>query len=315
MVNRAMFTELYAPGLRKVVFEEYTYLPMEYEKFCTVQNLDGEWVEDYRMAGFGAVPEKAEGTSIVYDDPVPGGKVRFEVTPFGKGFRITYEAQRDERYGQMKKMAKAMGRGFKNKAEIVGASLLNNAFTAYVAGVSKIGYGGFDGTGFVASGLTGIALCGTHTLLRAGTTLTNRATTDFGLAALQDALLHFEKITDESGIPTPYRPRTIVVGPDFGPAAREILGSQFKPYTGDNEINVIREYDLQLMVSHFLTDTNAWYVLADKSEHDLQFFWRDKFSTETADDFDTGDGKMSGYQRCGSSYGDWRGVWGSPGTT
>lgn len=296
--NRALFYDLYEPNIRKVIFESYTYMPTEYDKLLNVQSAEFTYVEDYRMGGFGAVASKPEGTAIVYDDPVPGGRVRYTWSPFGKGFRITYEAQRDERYGQMKKMGTSLGRAFRNATEIQAAAIFNNAFT-----------------GTPASGFDGKTLCATdHPLLRGGTARNRPSSAvDLSVTALQDALVDFEKTLDESSVPVMIRPKTLVVTPEQAPMAREILGSQFKPYTSDNEINVIQQYGLNLFVSHYLTSNDDWFILADKSDHDLQFFWRDKFSVESDSDFDTGDAKMKGYMRLGTGWGDWRGVWGSPG--
>jgi hypothetical protein len=81
-----------------------------------------------------------------------------------------------------------------------------------------------------------------------------------------------------------------------------------------DEINVLAQAGLGIIVSHYFgADTDKWFVMTEKSEHDLWWFWREKFTTESSDDFDTGDGKMKGYRRSGIGYGDWRGVWGSPG--
>ena len=299
--NSALFTPLYAPGLRKIIFDGYTEMPTEYDKFLNVSSVDKrQYLDDYKMGGFGTVPTKPEGTSIVYDDPIPGTTVRYTWTPYGKGFRVTHEAMVDELYGPMRRMAKALGRSFRNQVEVIGASVLNNAFnTAYV---------GFD---------AGKALCSTtHALLRGGTARNHPTTAiDFGVTALQDALIDFEKMLDESSMPISYRAKYLVIPPETWPQAREVLGSQFKPYTSDNEINTLSAEGLTIVVSHYLTDAAAdcWFLLADKSDHDLQLFHREKFTTDASDDFDTGDGKMKGYMRLGVGYGDWRGVWGSPG--
>jgi hypothetical protein len=296
--NSALFTPLYAPGLRKIVFDGYAEMPTEYDKFLNVSSVDKrQYLDDYKMGGFGTVPTKAEGTSIVYDDPVPGSTVRYSWTPYGKGFRVTHEAMVDELYGPMRRMAKAMGRSFRNQVEVIGAGLLNNAFS--------VANGGFDGKALCASD---------HPLLRGGTAR-NRPTAfvDFGVTALQDALIDFERMVDDSGFPISYRAKYLVIPPETWTQAREVLGSQFKPYTSDNEINTLANEGLTLVVSHYMTDTDAWFLLADKSDHDLQFFHREKFTTDAADDFDTGDGKMKGYMRNGVGYGDWRGVWGSQG--
>lgn len=302
MINSAVFTPLYAPGLRKVIFESYTYMPTEYDKFLNVGSSRRQYEEDYRMGGFGDVPQKPEGTSIIYDDPVPDTTLRWVWTPFGKGFRATHEAMADELYGQLRKMATAMGKAFRTQTEIEGASVLNNAFTAPAAGANNSGY-------------DGLSLCNTaHPLLRGGTAR-NRPTADvdLGVTALQDALVDFERFVDESGVPVVYIPRMLIVAPESMPLGRELLGSQFKPFTADNEINVIQSAGLRLMVSHYMTDTDAWFLSADKSDHDLWFIWREKFMTAAADDFDTGDGKMKGYMRLGTGFGDWRGFWGTQG--
>jgi len=295
--NSALFTPLYAPGLRKIVFDGYTELPAEYDKIFNVSSVDKrQYLDDYKMAGLGNVPVKAEGTAIVYDDPVPGTTKRYSWTPYGKGFRATHEAMVDELYGPLRRMAKSMGRSFRNQVELTAAAVLNNAFTTN---------GGFDS----------LPLCSTaHTLLRGGTAR-NRPTAavDFGVTALQDALIDFERMLDDASMPIAYRAKTLVIPPETWPQAREVLGSQFKPYTADNEINVLASEGLTILVSHYMTDTDAWFLLADKSDHDLQFFWREKFVTDSADDFDTGDGKMKGYMRIAADFGDWRGVWGSPG--
>jgi len=293
----ALFTPLYALGLRKIVFDGYTELPKEYDKWMNVSRTGNrQFLEDYKMAGFGTVPVKPEGTGIIYDDPVPGSTIRYTWTPRGKGFRVTHEAMADELYGPMRRMAKALGRSFRNQEEVDAAVILNEAFTVT---------GGFD-TKF---------LCATdHPLLRGGTAR-NRpsAFVDFGVTALQDALIDFQRTVDDASMPVSFKAKYLIVPPETWPQAREVLGSQFKPYTSDNEINILASEGLTILVNHYMTDTDAWFLVADKSDHDVQFFIREPFTTAASDDFDTGDGKMKGYSRTGRGWGDWRGVWGSQG--
>ena len=297
------FEELYVPGLRKVIFESYTYLPVQYERFLNVATSQRQFEEDYKMGGFGNVPSKPEGTNIIYDDPVPGSKVRFSWTPYGKGFRVTHEAMMDDLYGPMKKMAASLGKAFRNQTEILGAAILNNAFTDPAAGADNSGY-------------DDLALCHTaHTLLRGGT-WRNRPTTDVDLSvtAMQDASVDFELYVDESGVPIVIPARKLIIAPANIPLAREILGSPNKPFTADNEINILAG-SLELVVSHYMTDTNAWFVFADKADTDVWFMWREKFTTDASDDFDSGDGKIKGYMRGAAGFGDARGTWGTSGSS
>ena len=312
MITSAVFTPLYAPGLRKVIFESYTYMPTEYDKFLNVGSSRRQYEEDYRMGGFGAVPQKPEGSSIIYDHPVPDVGLRWTWTPYGKGYRATHEAMADELYGQLRKMSTAMGRAFRAQTEIEGASVLNTAFTAPATTANNSGYETAAQTSLCASAAVGAN--GPHALLRGGTARNApTALVDLGVTALQDALVDFERFVDESGVPIVYVPKQLIVSPESGPLARELLGSQFKPFTADNEINVLQSAGLKLMISHYMTDTDAWFIQADKSDHDCWFIWREKFMTAASDDFDTGDGKMKGYMRLGVGFGDWRGIWGCPG--
>jgi hypothetical protein len=295
-VTSGTFSELYGRTLRKVFFENYTALETQYDKFCNVMGTDEQFLIDYDMGGFGSVPTKAEGTGIVYDDPVPGSTITYTWTPYGKGFRLTHEAQVDERYGQMRKMASSLGKAFRDKTESIAIDLLDGAFTA-----TRVGFDGKE-------------LCATnHVLLRGGTARNEPSTpVDLSVSALQDALVDWERFVDESGRPIRLTPKYLVIAPENLPLAQEILGSANKPFTSDNEKNILQGW-VTPIVSHYLSSTDDWFLLADKSQHDLQFFWREKLTTDTADDFDTGDGKMKAYMRCGVGFGDWRGVWGSPG--
>ena len=64
-------------------------------------------------------------------------------------------------------------------------------------------------------------------------------------------------------------------------------------------------------LSHYITDADAWFVLAD--EHDINYFDRRKVAFANTDDFDTGDAKFKLTRRNGSGFGDWRGIYGSSG--
>ena len=306
MVNSSTFTALYAPSLRKVTFEAYDALPTEYTSFIRATSTKKQYEEDYKLGGFGAVPEKPEGTNIIYDDPVPGSTVTYRWRPFGKGFRATHESMADELYGIMAKMASSLGKAFRNQTEIIGASILNYAFTAPAAiPLSTNGNYGFDA----------VSLCSTaHPLLRGGTSR-NRPTADvdISVSALQDAMVDFERMVDESGVPIVVIPRKLIYAPESDPIVQEILKSAQKPFTADNEVNILQG-QLKPVMSHYMTNTNAWFLEADDSDVDGYFFWREKFTTDAADDFDSGDGKMKGYMRGDVGYGDWRWIWGTSGT-
>ena len=70
-------------------------------------------------------------------------------------------------------------------------------------------------------------------------------------------------------------------------------------------------FDVQ--VWNYLTDTDAWFMLAEKSDHFLLLYDREPFWTDYEYDFDTKDYKISGMYAQSSGWADPRGVFGSPG--
>ena len=303
--NSGMFTALYAPGLRKLFFDKFNSLPTEYDKIANLVSSSRQYEEDRRVAGLGAMPEKTQGSSITYDDFIQGSTtVRYTHKTFAAGYRITMEAQQDELYGVFKKINEALAKGAHTTREVIFWNVFNNAFAA------------FTSSGTAGTGLDGLTLCSTAHTLVGGGTYANRPTvdTDLGIASLQAGITAFERGVDERGLRELHVPRFVVIPPEQKWLAREILNSSYKPFTADNEINAIVQDDLQYMVSHYLTDTDAWFLTAAPGDHDLNYFQRMPLGFKEGDDFDTGDAKFRAWMRCSAGFSDWRGVYGSPGS-
>lgn len=296
-MTRGAFSNLLAPGFRKIVFETYKERPTEGDKLVNMNTSKRAYEEDFPVAGFGTLLAKAEGGAVTYQDAMQGTIKRYVWTTYGLGFRITQEMMEDDLYGIMgRKMSKALGRSARNNFEIVAHSPYNNAFST--------SYAGF---------VSGESLCSTsHALLRGGTASNRPATdTDISLAALQAAVEHFHGLVDEAGLPIVYIPKKVVHSVSFHWTVSQILKSPSMPGTNQNDINQINREGLTAHLSHFLTDTDAWFVLADN--HDVNYFDRRKVTFSNMDDFETGDAKFKVTRRNGAGWGDWRGVYGSEG--
>jgi hypothetical protein len=290
---------LLAPGYRKIYFDELKELKAEWQAVFNMHSSERSYEDDYRMTSFSSFPEKAEGTSIQYLEPTPGGTKRYSWTPRGAGFRVTFEMYQDDLYkvsGQ--RMSKELARAAHYQMEVDNWGLLNDAFSGST-------YTGFDS----------LALCSTaHTRLDGGTNQANKPSTDLDLSitALQAAYVTINGWKSDVGRPVVFTPKIMVISPDQAFVAEEMLKSEYKPFTGDNEINSVKSVmKLSYMISHYLTDTDAWYILCDN--HDMNHFWRNKLMFQNGDDFDTGDAKYKGYYRDGRGFGRWYGVYGSSG--
>lgn len=294
--SRGGFSNLLAPGYRKIVFETYKERPLEGNVLVNMNTSKRAYEEDFPIAGFGALQGKPEGASVSYQDGIQGTVKRYTWSTFGLGFRVTVEMYEDDLYGVFGgRMSKALGRAARNNMEIVMHAPYNNAFnTAF--------------PGFVS----GESLCGDHVSLR-GATQRNRPTVDadFDMLALQAAVEHFHTLNDESGIPALFIPQKVVHSVNDHWLVNQVLKSTMLPGGNQNDINQLNREGLSPHLSHYLTDTDAWFVVCD--QHDVNYFDRRAATFSNSDDFDTGDALYKVTRRNGSGYGDWRGIYGSQG--
>lgn len=288
---RGQFGQLLAPGLNAIMFEWLKEHPEEYSQFLNVESSDSAYEEDQIVAGLGLARKKPEGEGISYDDPIQGASKRYIHDSYALGWQITREMLDDEKYSIMKKIPAELMKGSRQTWEQLGANVLNGAF----------------GTTTVADGL---ALCHTAHPLLGGGTYPNRLSpdSDISVTSLQDILIIFENTVNERGLRMRLEPVDLWIPPALQFVAGEVLQSQFRPYTGNNEINTVQGR-LNPAVLHFLTSNTSWFVTA--KDHFMKFKWRQKPTTDTIDDFETKGVKHSIYFRNSAGATHWQGVAGS----
>jgi len=294
-VSRGTIAPLLTPGLRKVYYESGKERPLEWPMVANSDMMDWNPQTDQQVIGMGTLPSKPEGSNFVLDAGDIGGTKAYLAEPFGAAIEFTWEAWRDELYGVLQEMVAEGGRMTRQRQEISFWSLLNNGFdTAF--------------TGFTA----GESLFGAH-VGADGVTRRNRPSVDIGMSTtyVTGAVLRFETMTDERDNPRLIAPVMAVGTPTNKIAMREVLGSSGKPYTADNEMNALIEEDLSWMVSHYLTNQTAIFLLAAKGVHDLNFLWRDEPIFDSFDDPWSKNAVFTMYQRYAFGFGSWRGADGS----
>lgn len=296
-MGRGAFSALLAPDLRKVYIETGKERPMEHPMIVNVDDMEYNPVKDQQISGLSTMPSKPEGSGFVPDQPIIGGTKSYQAEPFGLAVEVTWEMWRDDLYGIMKGLVAEMARASRNRQEVDAHHPFNNAFNTSVNGFTS-----------------GESLCGDHVGLD-GVTRRNRPSVDvtFSVTFIQNAILHFEGLTDERGMPRLLAPTTAIITPTYKFVAREILGSSNVPYKSDNEINALVEEDLSWMVNHYITSANYSFITAAKGVHDVWFLWRDHPIFDSFDDPWTKNAVFTSYQRHTKGFAAWRGVYGSTG--
>ena len=291
---RANFGDQLAPGFREIFFDKYNSYPNEYTGIVNVHSSKRQYEDDSSVSGFGLVPQKNESSGITYDDPIQGYDKRYAHVTYGLGFRVSREMWEDDLYGIMRKMPKALARSLRLTLETDVANLLNRAFDG--------NYTGGDG----------LELCSTAHPLTGGGTEQNELTTaaDLSETTFEQALIDIQATTDDRNLVLALRPKVMIVPPNLDFTAAKLLESTQTPGDGNNSINPAKGR-MPYKVNHYLTDTDAWFILCD--DHELNLFMRRSPDFEQGSDFDTEDAKYKATARWSTGFSDFRGVYGSPG--
>jgi hypothetical protein len=308
-LTRAQALLLLEPKLSNIWHDGYPKRDVQYTSFVNIRVTKKATVTDFKLTGFGNLRLKGEGENIIYDDPIFGDQKAYVPVRKALGYKVTQEMIDHELYGQVEKFESDLMDSAIYDQEVSGHLLLNN------------GFGTTDADGFSAAGFDALALFSTaHTRLDGGAVLRNRPSTDInlGVTGLQNALVDFRvQSLNDRGRPVKIRPKLLVVHPNDTFTARELLQSEYKPGTANNEINAIREDGLSFMVDDFVTDTNGWYLFGD--QHDCNFIWDTKPRGGMLADGDSGFDaeviKRKVVQGYIVGHGEWRGTWGTSGVS
>ena len=246
-----------------------------WSKLVTQKNSRRAYEESAYYAGLGLLSEKPEGQGIAYDDFIQGPTKRWVHKTYALGVSITEEMIEDSLYpdipSEMSDMTKELGRSARETVE----TLVHDAYN----GTSK------------TAGDGNAIFFDTHTKLGGGTwsnLLTPAA--DLSVSSLRQAVQNFETTTDDRSKQQVVKPKILLVAPANEWTARELLNSAYDPESANNAVNPLMSRNLQLVVDPYLTDTDAWFLLADKNP--ITTFMRRKVKFAKDGDFETGDAKF-----------------------
>lgn len=300
------FGKLLYPGLRKVFFETYDEIPEQFPKIFNVQTSSSATETDYGMGAFGDWEERtSEVSTVAYAKIKEGGEVTYKHKAFTKGFMIGRELYDDEKYGQMKKMAKALARAGRAKVEKDAITVLTN---------------GFEGDSGAFKGRDKKELFhSAHTLVDSVKTCSNIVEGALSRETLKEGLKLMRTQLDEAGNLIQMKATKLIIPPALEDEARRILHSVQIDGTNNNDTNeYLKSAGLEIVVMDYLGEeaggSDTMWFLQDGSRHELNFFWRVKPEFKNEEDFDTFVAKYRGYMRYSYGFSDWRGMVGSKGT-
>ena len=301
-ISRAQLLKELLPGLNALFGLEYQKYGEEHKEIYETETSERSFEEETKLAGFSAAPVKNEGSAIAYDNAQEAWTARYNHETIAMGFSITEEAMEDNLYDSLSaRYTKSLARAMAYTKQVKAAAILNGAF----AGGPTYG--------------DGQVLCSTAHPLVSGGTNSNRPATgaDLNETSLENAVIQIAAWTDERSLLIAAKPRKLIVPPSLQFVATRLLETSLRVGTNDNDINALKNNGSipeGYSINHFLTDTNAWFLLTDVP-NGLKHFVRTPMQTGSDGDFDSGNIRYKARERYSFGVSDPLGVFGSPGST
>jgi hypothetical protein len=302
-ISRAQLLKELLPGLNALFGLEYAKYGEEHAEIFETESSDRSFEEETKLSGFSAAPVKNEGAAIEYDNAQETWTARYNHETIAMGFSLTEEAIEDNLYDSLStRYTKALARAMAYTKQVKAASILNSAFSG-----SGVTYG------------DGKTLCATdHPLVSGGVNSNTPAVAaDLNETSLEAAVIQIAGWTDERGLLIAAKPRKLVIPPALMFVATRLLDTELRVGTADNDINAIKtngSIPEGYTVNHYLTDTNAWFLLTDVP-NGLKHFVRTPMQTSMDADFDTGNSRYKARERYSFGVSDPLGIFGSPGAS
>ncbi len=297
-INTGSFGRALWPGINAWYGKAYDEFATEYTEIFTKHSSKKSREEDVSISSFGLAIQTGEGAPVTMDTEQQGFTDVYQHAKFTLGFIITKEMYEDDLYDVVgERKAKGLAFAMRQTKEVVGANVLNRAFnTSYTYG---------DGVTLVNSA---------HKNIAGGTwSNTPSAAADISETALEQAIIDIQHFTDDRGKRIHVKAEKLIVPIELDFETAKILKTEFEVGTTSNTVNVVRgRFPMGYHVNHYLTDTDAWFIITNV-QNGMKYFERraDTFSMD--DDFDTDNAKYKATARYSFGASDKRCIYGSPG--
>jgi len=280
----------------RVIFHEWMERSVIGRSIFNVRSSSQYQEDTLTIGGVGIMSQKLEGQPIDYVTNNEGFRNTYTHLDYGSGMRVTRNMLRDDLYASMEKLAVELARSARATEETILANHFNNGFNS--------SYTGADG----------VELFSTAHVREDGSTYANELSSaaDLSQTSLEQALIDFSDFRDGGGKRVAIEPKCLLVPKELRFEADRLLRSTLQSEDNTNAINAVNGL-LDSQVWNYLTDTDGWFILADKADHELLLYDREEFWTDYEYDFDTKDYKITGLFAQSSGWSDPRGIFGSPG--
>ncbi len=300
-ISRAQLVKELEPGLNALFGLEYKRYDQEHKEIYAEESSDRAFEEEVMLSGFANADVKPEGQGISYDEAQETFTARYTMETIALAFAITEEAMEDNLYDRLSsRYTKALARSMANAKQVKAVVPLNNG----LPGVATFKTG--DGVSLINASHPTIAGTFSNTLSTAA---------DLNETSLEQSLIDIAAFTDERGLKIAARGMKMVLHSNQQFTAERLMKSPGRVGTADNDINAIKNMGMLpqgFVVNHYLSDTDAFYIITDVP-NGMKHFNRAPLKTSMEGDFDTGNVRYKARERYVFGCSDPRGIYASPG--
>ena len=300
-ISRAQLVKELEPGLNALFGLEYKRYDQEHKEIYAEESSDRAFEEEVMLSGFANADVKSEGQGVSYDEAQETFTARYTMETIALAFAITEEAMEDNLYDRLSsRYTKALARSMANAKQVKAVVPLNNG----LPGVATFLTG--DGVSLINASHPTISGTFSNTLSTAA---------DLNETSLEQSLIDIAAFTDERGLKIAARGMKMVLHSNQQFTAERLMKSPGRVGTADNDINAIKNMGMVpqgFVVNHYLSDTDAFYIITDVP-NGMKYFNRAPLKTSMEGDFDTGNVRYKARERYVFGCSDPRGIYASPG--
>lgn len=288
----ANWPDLLEVDMRAVYIDTYGVLPAMVPELFGIETSSKGYE---RSTSVGAVPDHTEFTGKMdLVERTPGYDKTVTFTEYAAQIQIQRKLAADDQHRVVDRFAKGLATSANRSREKLGANVFILAFT----------YEPTDGDG--------TELCASdHPSPVAGVAnQSNEGVLSFSANNIETTRLAMYDFRNDIGEFITVNPNTLIIPRDLEQTGWEIINSKGKVDTANNNANFLQgKYNLSIWDR--LTDSNNWWMTDLSMQKDYLFWWnREPIQFFQDKDSDTMIAKYMSYYRCGTSWDDWRFIYG-----
>jgi hypothetical protein len=300
IITSGSFPKLMRPGLHGIFGLSYDQYPDEWKGLFEEYTSSLNYEEETMITTMGLAQVLPHGASVSYDDMKQAYTSRFTHVEYALGFIVTRIEVEDNLYMNVGEIrAEGLGISMKQTKNYNGANIFNYAFDAS-------GHPIGDGVAFLSA---------THPTESGNQSNILSVSADLSEAAMEELLTQIYDARDNKNKKLALREQCLLIPSSLQFEATRLLKNPQRPGTAERDIsalNVMGKFPQGILINHFLTDDDAWFIKTTCT-NGAKYFERRALSFDSDNEFDTSNLKYKATERYVFGVSDWRCYYGSAG--